>query len=84
MNDCYTAKTRLLFVRRLGPDWRDLADLLGIELHDRDRFPQGHEPRAILEWLQRHNALDQLRAACRALSRSDLVELLDHDVTLGG
>jgi hypothetical protein len=79
MSDHYTAETRLQFIRRLGPDWRDLADLLGIQPYERDRFPQGHEPREILEWLHRRNALGCLREACRALPRPDLVELLDRD-----
>jgi hypothetical protein len=79
ISDRYTAVTRLQFIRRLGPDWRDLADLLGIQPYERDRFPQGHEPREVLEWLHRRNSLDRLRDACRALPRPDLVELLDRD-----
>ncbi|WP_433219288.1 AAA family ATPase [Dactylosporangium sp. CS-047395] len=64
-------------MRRIGPDWVDLADLAGVRPHQRARFPHGDEPRALWEWLEARGRLGELAPALRALDRDDLADLVD-------
>jgi hypothetical protein len=68
-----TGTTRLAIVRNLGSNWPDLADYLEIPLHERGRFARGDEARALLQWLEIRNRLDELPAALEAIDRSDLL-----------
>ncbi|MCG5446166.1 hypothetical protein NIE79_004734 [Micromonospora sp. NIE79] len=67
---------KLEFVRRLGPDWEDLADLVGIEPHQKARFPVGREAGRLWEWLEARNLLATLPEALRAIRREDLLKLV--------
>ena len=63
------------FVSRIGDNWRDLADLLDVPLHDKGRFPQGDEPRALWEWLEQRRSLAALPGKLREVGRDDLAGL---------
>jgi hypothetical protein len=76
-----SGRNKVAFSRRLGADWRDVADLLGIPSYHQSTFIPGYEARAIWEWLETRRRLSELRDALRAVDRADLVELLDEDGT---
>jgi hypothetical protein len=61
--------------RRLGDDWRDLADVLGIPPYLQRRFDRGFEARDIWAYLVDRERLDGLPPALRAIGRADLAEL---------
>jgi Bacterial Death-like domain 3 len=63
------------FCWRIGENWQDLADLLGVPLRDKERFPPGNEPRALWEWLERRRSLAALPGALRELGRDDLADM---------
>jgi hypothetical protein len=63
--------------RRLGDDWRDLADVFQIRPHERSRFPRGEEPREIWDWLELRGRLGELRGALLSINRPDLAQRLD-------
>lgn len=67
-------EVKLAFCRRLGDDWSDLADVLGIQPHDKRRFRPGFEPTGVWEWLQRRRRLTDLPGAVRTIGREDLLE----------
>jgi nucleoside phosphorylase len=67
---------KVAFSRRLGHDWQDLADVVGIPGFDRPRFARGEEARAVWEWLEVRNRLGELPAALAGIGRADLAELL--------
>lgn len=75
----YSGRTKLTFSRRLGPEWRDLADLLGIPTYGQAKFPVGNEAREIWQWLEARGRLGELRDAVRAVDRPDLVELFNEN-----
>ena len=72
-----SGKIKIEFCRRLGADWRELADYLEIPPHRRSQFQQGLECQAIWEWLEERKILDTLKEALGDLDRQDLVELLN-------
>ena len=61
--------------RRLGDDWEELADRVGIQLYEKRRFDPGNEPRGIWEWLEVRQRLPDLPEALAAIGRDDLQEL---------
>lgn len=63
------------FCRRLGDNWRDLADRVQIPNHEQRRFEHGFEPRAIWDWLENQQRLSELPAALQAIGRGDLADL---------
>jgi hypothetical protein len=68
---------KLAVVRRLGDDWRDLADALNIPAHMQRRFARGGDPeRAVWEWLEDRAALGQLAGALASIGRTDLSTLV--------
>jgi hypothetical protein len=72
----YSGKTKLEFCKRLGDDWRLLADYLEIPPYDQARFEKGDEARGIWVWLENRRRLDLLPEALRDIDREDLAELL--------
>ena len=72
----YSGKTRLEFCRRLGDNWRYLADYLEIPDDDQARFERGDEARAVWVWLENRQRLSELAVALAEIGREDLVELL--------
>lgn len=68
-------RVKLELQRRLGDDWRALADVLGIKPHVTRAFEQGFEGRAIWEWLQVRERLGELPAALSRAGRGDLAAL---------
>lgn len=76
MNSPYTPRTKVQFCQRLGDTWKELADLLGVEPHERACFKRGEEARAIWERLEVRGNLDTLEAALAELNRPDLVTVL--------
>jgi hypothetical protein len=66
------------FCHRLGADWEDLADHLGMQPHEKARFPKGNEPRGVWEWLDSRRRLHELPDAVRVIGRADLLEDLPH------
>jgi hypothetical protein len=73
-------RLKVEFVRRLGHDWADLADLVGIQRHERDRFVRGDEARAIWEWLDEHGRLPELAGVLGQLGRDDLANEIGHQL----
>ena len=68
---------KLAVIRRLGHDWRDLADALDIPPHTRRRFARGEDPeRAVWEWLEDRAALGRLAGALHSIGRTDLSALV--------
>ncbi|GIJ48586.1 hypothetical protein Val02_54720 [Virgisporangium aliadipatigenens] len=67
---------KLDFCRRLGGDWRDLADLIDIPAYERARFPAGDEPRAVWDWLERRDRLPELPGLLDRIDRTDLGDRL--------
>lgn len=72
-------QTKLALQRRLGEDWRALADALDIESHYTRTFTPGYEGRDIWEWLEVRERLGSLPVALTAVGRADLVPLLDRE-----
>ena len=62
-NATFDSSAKLRFIQRIGPSWKDLADALGIEPYERNRFVHGDEPRPVWEWLQVRGRLGDLRPA---------------------
>ena len=75
----YSGKTRLEFCRRLGDNWRYLADYLGIPNDDQARFERGDEARNIWTWLENRQRLPELAPALAGIGREDLAELLQRN-----
>jgi nucleoside phosphorylase len=73
----YSGKIKLTMSRRIGDNWRDLADYFEIPLHQRSRFKLGREMQDIWEWLELRNKLDGLKDALSFIDRQDLVAELD-------
>lgn len=68
---------KLTVLRRLGTDWRALADILHVPSDQQRRFREKDDPgRAVWEWLEDRDRLDRLPAALRQIGRSDLASLI--------
>lgn len=72
----YTGRTKVNVCRRLGAQWRDLADMVDIPHADRRTFERGYEAQGVWEWLEDRGRLGELAAVLRELDRHDLVALL--------
>jgi len=73
----YSGESKIVFCRRLGNDWQDLATCLEIPAHRSNQFQQGRECHAILEWLEERNESHQkLSKALKVIGRSDLLSVL--------
>jgi nucleoside phosphorylase len=70
-------RKKVEFCRRLGDDWRELADWFEILPHQRATFSLGNEPRHVWEWLDMRGRLPVLPEALRAIDRTDLADLLE-------
>lgn len=68
----YSGQQKLEFVRRLGSDWADVADLLEVPIHVQKRFEKGGEPRDLWNWLADRSRLGELPGALDAAGRTDL------------
>jgi hypothetical protein len=71
---CHAASGKYEFTRRLGDDWRDLADVLEIPDHVQRRFVHGYEGHSIWTLLVDRNRLHELPSALRTIGRTDLAE----------
>lgn len=69
-------RLKVEFARRLGPSWKDLADIFGIQPYEKAGFPPGDEARSIWEWLEVRGRLDELRESLRGVDRADLADLI--------
>lgn len=67
-----TGPAQVEFCKRLGDDWKYLALALEIPFDEQQRFTNGDEPRAILEWLQRRSGLAALPDALAHIGRDEL------------
>ena len=72
-----TGPTKVKITNRLVDRWPDLALYFDIAAHEKAKFKQGEEPAAILQWLEQHAGIDQLRDAFNFLGWDDLIEVLD-------
>ncbi len=68
----YTGKQKISFKKRLGEDWKDLADYFEIPASKQNEFKVGDEPRAVWEWLDQHNKLFELDGALSYIGRDDI------------
>jgi len=71
------ATAKLVFCRRLGRSWLDLADAVGIRPDERATFEPGQEGRQIWEWLEFRDRLPALPTALRQVDREDLADEID-------
>lgn len=69
---------RLRIIKGLVERWRDLALYFEIPPSDRATFMTGHEPGAVLDWLEERGRLAGLRQAFIDLEYTDLLAFLDH------
>jgi nucleoside phosphorylase len=76
----YSGKVKLSLSKKIGDDWRDLADILEIPPYKRVKFSKGHEMQEIWEWLEYRGKLDGLREALEFIDRPDLVKILNGDL----
>ncbi|WP_405923922.1 NB-ARC domain-containing protein [Streptomyces sp. NBC_00035] len=75
-NDGDLGWAKVQFCRRLGEDWHDLADLLGIPSYTQEGFPQGEKARRIWAWLEDTGRLGELPETLTRIERGDLAGLL--------
>jgi hypothetical protein len=67
------------FCRRLGPDWKELADFYGVSPHQRAAFGDGADAaRNLWEWIERRGRFGEIHPALIAIDRDDLRELFRH------
>jgi hypothetical protein len=67
-----SGKQRLLFSRRLGESWQELAMYLDIPNRESGRFEIGAQGQDILTWLEQRERLEALPEALEIIDRSDL------------
>jgi len=68
---------KVQFIRRLGADWRNLADTLGARADEHDRFGRAADPsRAVWHWLSDRDRLAELPTALTYIGREDLAALI--------
>jgi predicted NACHT family NTPase len=72
----YSGTSKVELNRRLGDDWRRLADALDIPASEQRGFQRGEEGLDIWEWLQQRRRLPELENALKAINRSDLLDVL--------
>ncbi|MGE5156072.1 MAG: tetratricopeptide repeat protein [Betaproteobacteria bacterium] len=74
--DRFPGAVKLAFVRRLGDDWRALADVLSVPTHTLRRFARQPDPeRAVWDWLEDRDRLGVLAGALAEIGRDDLSAL---------
>jgi formylglycine-generating enzyme required for sulfatase activity len=73
----YSGASKVDFCRRLGDDWRFLADHLEIPDYEQRGFEHGEEAHHLWKWLAQRARLSALPAALAAIGRQDLVETLE-------
>ena len=73
----YSGKIKIALAKRIGEDWRDLADYFEIPRYKRDRFSKGYEMQDLWEWIEVRNKLDGLKDALVSIERPDLVDVID-------
>ncbi len=71
-----SGKQKVIFCRRLGNSWRDLALCLDIPIYDQEGFAAGDEGRDILTWLEIRDRSDELPEALDFIGRGELAVLL--------
>lgn len=72
----YSGRVKVKVCQNLGPNWKDLAAILGIPYRDLDRFSKGDEGYDIWRWLEQRSKLDALKQALSDIERPDLVDIL--------
>jgi hypothetical protein len=73
----YSGMIKLQVCWGMGASWRDLADVLGVPRHERDRFAAGYEAQELWEWLAARGRIGDLRGGLRLIGRDDLLPYLD-------
>ena len=69
---------KIEFIRRLGADWRDLADIFDTRVDQQEHFGRAADPgRAVWDWLSNRDRLADLPAALTAIGRADLAALIE-------
>jgi hypothetical protein len=76
----YSGKAKVEFCKRLGAEWKKVANFVEIPVSDQDGFASGDQAREIWHWLARREALAKLLDALRYVRREDLVVLLEPEV----
>lgn len=77
----YSGEAKLIFCKRLGHSWTELADLLEIPAHYQAQFAKGLEPKAIWEWLENKGQFNKLPTALDKVGRDDLAKELNRHPT---
>ncbi len=71
-----SGQVKIEICRRLGDDWRELANFFEIPPHVQRRFEQGWEGQAVWAWLEDRTRLSELPNGLRFIQRGDLADLL--------
>jgi nucleoside phosphorylase len=74
--DAVPRSVKAQVMHRLTYDWQDLADSLGIGLHEVRRFRAGDEAYEVWAWLESRDRLAELPDALAGIGRRDLADLL--------
>jgi len=69
-----SGKNKILFCRRLGESWEDLANYFDIPSYER-HFKPGRECQAILVWLENRNRIQELFEALKFIRRDELLSV---------
>jgi hypothetical protein len=71
----FSGKTKIAFCDNLGPDWKNLADLIKIKPSERAKFEKGDELREIWQWLEIRGRLGELPDKLSEIGRPELALL---------
>lgn len=69
---------KVALMARLVDRWPTLAVYLEIPLSDQRKFPQGGEPKALIDWLEQRDQLWRLKPAFEALRYNDLIKYISN------
>jgi nucleoside phosphorylase len=76
----YSGKAKVEFCRRLGADWRAVADFLGLPPYATAQFTRGNEPRHLWEYLEMREQLSALPEVLDLTGRPEIADLLRADL----
>jgi hypothetical protein len=69
----FSGQHKVVFSRRLGQDWQDLADYFEIPTDQRRSFTPGRGPQGVWEWLEARDKLAELPDALHYIKRDDIM-----------
>jgi nucleoside phosphorylase len=74
----FSSEAKREFLRRIGDEWKDLADELKFEVYEQDKWGRNQEPaRELWNSLERKNRLSELPSALIAIGRDDIAQVFE-------